>query len=140
MTYSNPYSEAQFKILKYRPDFPERFGSIEDARAHCQHFFRWYNTVHRHSGIALITPEAVHYETAVDLTVQHAVTLDAAFAANPNRFKGLAPKPPQLPAAAWINPPKKDSTSTKSNRVVPATWRSGIELAMLCVGAPGIEG
>jgi len=109
----NPYSEAQFKTLKYRPDFPDRFGSIEDARAHCQQFFRWYNTVHRHSGIALMTPEAVHYGTAVALTQRRAVTLDAAFAANPNRFKGLAPKPPELPTAAWINPPKKDSTPIK---------------------------
>jgi putative transposase len=109
----NPYSEAQFKTLKYRPDFPERFGSIEDARAHCQNFFRWYNTVHRHSGIALMTPEAVHYGTAAALTRQRAVTLDAAFAANPIRFKGLAPKPLQLPTAAWINPPKKDSTPIK---------------------------
>jgi hypothetical protein len=105
----NPYSEAQFKTLKYRPDFPERFGSIEDARVHCQQFFRWYNTVHRHSGIALMTPEAVHYGTAVALTQRRAVTLDTAFAANPIRFKGLAPKPPELPTAAWINPPKKDS-------------------------------
>lgn len=109
----NPYSEAQFKTLKYRPDFPERFGSIEDARAHCQEFFRWYNAVHRHSGIALMTPEAVHYGRAVALTQRRAVTLDTAFAANPNRFKGLAPKPPELPTAAWINPPKKDSSPIK---------------------------
>jgi putative transposase len=106
----NPYSEAQFKTLKYRPDFPERFGSIEDARAHCQQFFHWYNTVHRHSGIALMTPEAVHYGTAAALTERRVVALDAAFAANPIRFKGVAPKPPELPTAAWINPPKKDST------------------------------
>jgi putative transposase len=109
----NPYSEAQFKTFKYRPEFPERFGSIEDARAHCQNFFQWYNTVHRHSGIALMTPEAVHYGTAAALTQQRAVTLDAAFAANPIRFKGLVPRPPELPTAAWINPPKKDSTSIK---------------------------
>jgi putative transposase len=113
----NPYSEAQFKTLKYRPDFPDRFGSIEDARVHCQQFFRWYNTVHRHSGIALMTPEAVHYGTAVALTQRRAVALDAAFAANPIRFKGLAPKPPELPTAAWINPPKKDSTPTPSHHV-----------------------
>jgi putative transposase len=113
----NPYSEAQFKTLKYRPDFPERFGSIEDARAHCQNFFRWYNTVHRHSGIALMTPESVHYGTAAALTQRRAVTLDAAFAANPIRFKGITPKPPELPTAAWINPPKKDSTPTPSHPV-----------------------
>jgi transposase InsO family protein len=110
----NPYSEAQFKTLKYRPDFPERFGSIEDARAHCQDFFRWYNTAHRHSGIALMTPETVHYGTAVALNQKRAVTLDAAFAANPIRFKGLVPKPPELPTAAWINPPKKDPKTIPS--------------------------
>jgi putative transposase len=108
----NPYSEAQFKTLKYRPDFPERFGSIEDARAHCRKFFHWYNTVHRHSGIAFMTPEAVHYGRATALNQQRAVTLEAAFAANPNRFKHVAPSPPQLPSAAWINPPKKEPAST----------------------------
>jgi len=110
MTTRTP--ESQFKTLKYRPDFPERFGSIEDARVHCQQFFRWYNTVHRHSGIALMTPEAVHYGTAAALTQRRADTLSAAFAANPIRFKGFTPKPPELPTAAWINPPKEDSTRT----------------------------
>ena len=126
----NPYSEAQFKTLKYRPDFPERFGSIEDARAHCQKFFRWYNAVHRHSGIALMTPEAVHYGTAVALTQQRSVMLDAAFTANPNRFKGIAPKPPELPTAAWINPPKKGldpdhhHTRSLSNLLTPGVSKS----------------
>ena len=104
----NPYSESQFKTLKYRPDFPQRFGSIEDARAHCQQFFPWYNDVHRHSGIALMTPQTVHYGNAKMLTEQRTVTLDAAFAAHPNRFKRRAPKPPTLPTAAWINPPKRE--------------------------------
>ena len=102
----NPYSEAQFKTLKYRPDFPERFGSIEDARAHCQQFFRWYNHEHRHGGIGFMAPATVHDGTAAVLTAQRAVTLDAAFAAHPIRFKGRSPKPPALPTAAWINPPK----------------------------------
>lgn len=110
----NPYSEAQFKTLKYRPDFPERFGSIEDARAHCQQFFTWYNTVHRHSGIAFMTPESVHYGRATALTQQRAATLDIAFAANPNRFKHVAPSPPAVPTAAWINPPKKDAAPLSS--------------------------
>jgi putative transposase len=105
----NPFSEAQFKTLKYRPDFPDRFGSIEDARVHCQQFFRWYNHEHRHAGIGLMTPSRVHDGTACALTVQRAVTLDAAFAAHPIRFKGRAPRPPVLPTAAWINPPKKES-------------------------------
>jgi len=106
----NPYSEAQFKTLKYRPDFPDRFGSIEDARAHCQQFFRWYNHEHRHGGIGLMAPAAVHDGTAAAMTAQRAVTLDSAFVAHPIRFKGIAPKPPALPTAAWINPPKKEST------------------------------
>jgi putative transposase len=106
----NPYSEAQFKTLKYRPGFPARFGSIEDARAHCREFFHWYNTEHRHSGIALMPPEAVHYGRSNALTVQRGVTLDAAFAAHPARFKGIAPQPPSVPLVVWINPPKKEIT------------------------------
>jgi putative transposase len=81
----NPYSEAQFKTLKYRPDFPDRFGSIEDARAHCRRFFLWYNHEHRLSGIGLMAPAAVHDGTAAALTEQRAITLDAAFAAHPIR-------------------------------------------------------
>ena len=104
----NPYSEAYFKTLKYRPDFPARFGSIEDARAHCQEFFRWYNTEHRHCGIALMPPATVHYGRDAALTAQRGVTLDAAFAAHPARFKGVVPRPPAVPVAAWINPPKKE--------------------------------
>ena len=112
----NPYSEAQFKTLKYRPDFPDRFGSIEDARAHCRHFFHWYNHEHRHGGIGLMAPAAVHEGTAAALTEQRAITLDAAFAAHPIRFKGVAPKPPALPTAAWINPPKKEATLPRDNQ------------------------
>ena len=106
----NPFSEAQFKTLKYRPEFPARFGCIEDARSHCQAFFAWYNGEHRHSGIGFMTPEAVHYGQAAALQFQRAETLNAAFQANPIRFKGNAPRPPKLPVAAWINPPKKDDT------------------------------
>lgn len=104
----NPFSEAQFKTLKYRPEFPPRFGSIEDARAHCQVFFPWYNTVHRHSGIGLMTPQTLHYGHDRALTAERNITLQAAFAAHPQRFKGLAPKPPAVPVAAWINPPQKE--------------------------------
>ena len=81
-------------------------------------FFRWYNTVHRHSGIALMTSEAVHYGTAAALTQRRADTLSAAFAASPTRFKGLNPTPPELPTAAWINPPKEDSTRPALHPVV----------------------
>lgn len=103
----NPYSEAQFKTLKYRPDFPERFGSIEDARAFCQTFFHWYNQEHRHTGISLLTPEMVHYGRA-DMTIQSRQNvLTAAYEAHPERFVRKMPLHKLLPEAAWINPPKK---------------------------------
>jgi putative transposase len=113
---ANPYSEAQFKTLKYRPEFPERFDSIEDARAHCQHFFHWYNAEHCHSGIGFMTPENVHYGRAITLFQQRAQTLDVAFRAHPTRFKGKAPQPPRLPTAAWINPPKPETTTNNHTR------------------------
>ena len=105
----NPYSESQFRTLKHRREFPERFGSLEDARAHCQAFFLWYNHEHRHSGIGLLTPHAVHYGIAEGLRAQRAKPLQLAYAAHPLRFKGRIPTPPTLPTAAWINPPKKES-------------------------------
>ena len=108
----NPFSEAQFKTLKYRPEFPERFGCIEDARAHSQHFFTWYNGSHCHSGIGFMTPQSVHYGRANAVFEKRAQTLDAAFLANPKRFKGNAPQPPRLPTAVWINPPKQETTPT----------------------------
>ena len=111
----NPFSEAQFKTFKYRPDFPQRFGCIEDARAHCQQFFPWYNDRHRHSGIGYMTPAAVHHGQAQALFEQRAKTLDAAFAAHPKRFKRNCPQPPKLPVAAWINPPKKESDLSKKS-------------------------
>jgi putative transposase len=107
----NPYSEAQFKTLKYCPEFPGRFASIEAARAFCQPFFRWYNTEHRHSGIGLLTPETVHYGQAEAVHAQRARVLAAAYAAHPERFVRKPPTPPDLPTGAWINPPSKPSTT-----------------------------
>lgn len=101
----NPYSESQFKTLKYRPDFPERFASLEEARAFCHAFFPWYNTEHRHSGIGYHTPAAVHTGRAVLVQQVRAATLLAAYAAHPERFVRRAPTPPPLPTAAWINKP-----------------------------------
>ena len=101
----NPYSEANFKTLKYCPAFPGRFGSIEDARSFCSAFFEHYNHVHRHAGIGLHTPASVHYGTAREIRAQRAVTLDAAYAANPARFGHRRPQPPKLPTIAWINHP-----------------------------------
>lgn len=103
----NPYSEAQFKTLKYRPEFPDRFGSIEDARAFCRTFFAWYNTEHCHSGIGLHTPEAVHYGLAAERNEHRARVLLEAQAARPERFVRKPPEPPALPQAVWINPPKQ---------------------------------
>lgn len=101
----NPYSEAQFKTLKYRPEFPERFGCLEHAHQHCQGFFHWYNTEHRHAGIAFLTPETVHYGLAEAVLEARARTLQAAFLAHPERFRGRRPQPLALPKAVWINPP-----------------------------------
>jgi len=102
----NPYSEAQFKTLKYRPDFPERFGSLEDARAFCQAFFSWYNTEHHHSGIGLMTPEVVHFGLAKEVLKAREKVLLAAYEKHPERFVRKVPVPLALPQAAWINPPK----------------------------------
>jgi putative transposase len=110
----NPYSEAQFKTLKYRPDFPDRFSSIEEARAFCQDFFPWYNTEHRHAGIGLMPPEAVHYGRAIELHAARAAVLQAAYAAHPDRFVNQVPTPPPLPTAAWINPPKPPESEEAS--------------------------
>ena len=101
----NPYSEAHFKTLKYRPAFPERFDSIEQARAFCRSFFDWYNHRHRHSGIGLMTPAAVHHGRATELHAARRRVLETAYAARPERFVKGTPKPPMLPTAAWINKP-----------------------------------
>ena len=105
----NPYSESQFKTLKYRPGFPDRFGSIQDARSFCQDFFPWYNGEHRHSGIGLLTPEMVHYGQAQAVIDQRRIVLASAFGAHPERFVRGLPAPPPLPEAAWINKPNVET-------------------------------
>ena len=101
----NPYSESQFKTFKYRPGFPKRFGSVQDARALCRCFFTWYNEVHRHSSIGLCTPADVHHGRAGAVRDARATVLAAAYADHPERFVRKPPQPPLLPTAAWINPP-----------------------------------
>jgi putative transposase len=96
--------------MKYRPDFPDRFGCIQDARAFGQPFFGWYNDEHRHSGLGLHTPAFVHYGHAVAIREQRSVILTAAYAAHPERFVHTLPQPPMLPAAVWINPPQPEGT------------------------------
>jgi len=101
----NPFSEAQFKTLKYCPEFPERFGCLVDARGFCEGFFGWYNAQHHHTGIALLTPEVVHYGRAEQVLSARQETLRRAFDAHPERFGSKLPQPPSLPEAVWINPP-----------------------------------
>ena len=101
----NPFSEAQFKTLKYRPAFPDRFGCLQDARRFCGPFFAWYNTEHRHSGLAMLTPHDVHYGLAQRRLAQRSQVLAAAYAAHPERFPRGVPTPGTLPAAVWINKP-----------------------------------
>jgi putative transposase len=107
----NPYSEAQFKTLKYRPGFPARFDSIEHARAFCRVFFDWYNHQHRHSGIGLMTPAAVHHGHAQALHAERQQVLAAAYAAKPERFVRGVPQPPTLPTGAWINKPTTEEVA-----------------------------
>jgi putative transposase len=102
----NPFSEAHFKTLKYRPEFPACFEGVEHARAHSREFFPWYNNEHRHSGIGFMTPAAVHFGTAPALWQQRAAVLQAAYLAHPERFKGKHPMPPKLPTVVGINLPK----------------------------------
>jgi putative transposase len=102
----NPFSEAQFKTLKYRPEFPDCFGSIIDARSFCQVFFPWYNTEHHHSGIGLLTPEDVHLGRGAARIAARTDVLALAYAAHPERFVRGVPQPAAAPTAVWINPPK----------------------------------
>ena len=101
----NPYSEAQFKTFKYRPGFPDRFGSVEDARAHCEPLFHWYNHVHYHSGIGLLTPAVVHHGRVDEVIAVRDEALVRAYTAHPERFVRQAPRSKRPPAVAWINPP-----------------------------------
>ena len=106
----NPFSEAHFKTLKYRPGFPARFGSIEDARAFCRTFFGWYDGEHRHGGIGLLTPEMVHRGQGEAVRAARQVVLSDAYAAHPERFVRKHPESPKLPTAVWINLPKEVPT------------------------------
>jgi putative transposase len=102
----NPYSESQFRTMKYRHEFPDRFGSIQDARAFCQTFVAWYNDDHRHSGIGMMTPAMVHYGQAPLIRDKRQTVLDAAYLAHPDRFVRRPPAPLQLPKEVWINKPQ----------------------------------
>ena len=104
----NPYSEAQFKTMKYRPDYPKVFHGIMDARRWARAFFHWYNHQHHHTGLGLMTPATVHYDHVDQICQQRQQVLDAAYRAHPERFVRGRPTPPQLPEEVWINPPERE--------------------------------
>lgn len=108
----NPYSESQFRTMKYRPEFPDRFGCLQDGRAFCQTFFPWYNDQHHHSGIGMMTPAMVHYGSAAAVRQNRQLTLDAAYAAHPERFVRRPPTLPPLPKEVWINKPLSSDENT----------------------------
>lgn len=116
----NPYSEAQFKTLKYAPVFPDRFGSIQDARAFAATFFDYYNHDHRHSGIGLHTPASVHDGTYHAIRAERARVLEAAHAANPDRFGNRRPQQPKPPAPAWINRPEQTTNEPTNSKKIAA--------------------
>jgi putative transposase len=115
----NPFSEAQFKTLKYRPDYPDRFGSLADARAWANPFFAWYNHQHRHTALGLLTPATVHQGLAQQVRQRRQQVLQAAYTRHPERFIKGQPVPPALPTAVWINPPKPTDKSGDTENPVP---------------------
>ena len=101
----NPFSEAQFKTLKYRPEFPDRFGCIQDSKAHCRDFFGWYNNEHYHSGLNLLTPAMVHFGQAEEVIRHRQQVINLAYERHPERFVNKRPKIIGPPKEVWINPP-----------------------------------
>ena len=128
----NPFSEAQFKTLKYRPDFPQRFGSLEHGRSFCGDFFPWYNTEHHHVGLGLFTPHDVHYGLAEAKREQRARVLAEAFAKNPERFPNGMPQPKAVPTAVWINPPTRSAVTAPTENTLTQESR---EVAIVDPGA-----
>jgi putative transposase len=106
----NPYSEAHFKTLKYRPQFPARFCSQAEAEAFCSEFFHWYNQEHCHTSIAMLTPYIVHTGQAQEEIARREAVLLAQYEAHPERFVRHPPRHPALPEAAWINPPSSEGS------------------------------
>ena len=132
----NPFSESQFKNLKYQPQFPKRFGCIEDARGFSRNYFGWYNEDHHHVGIGLMTPNQVHYGQVDAVYAARQNTLDRACREHPERFVNKAPTPPAKPTATWINPPKLLQRTSPSlivatsadlpGEVEAADWANGV--------------
>lgn len=136
----NPFSEAQFKTLKYRPEFPDRFGSLEDGRSFSRSFFNWYNNDHRHSGIGLMTPASVHYGEAEAIRDARNAVLDEAYRRNPERFVRKRPQAPALPTAVWINPPAGAASEEGQDGGGPAAVeRSDSSPAAIATHTPSTE-
>ena len=102
----NPYSESQFKTLKYAPSYPGRFTGPQEARTYLQTFFSWYNTQHRHSGLGLLTPDTVHHGLTQQVQADRQSVLDQAYHNHPERFVKGHPRPPRVPDQVWINQPQ----------------------------------
>jgi len=115
----NPFSESHFKTMKYRPEFPARFGSYEDASGFCREFFGWYNEEHYHEGVGMLTPATVHYGRAEQVLAARHQVLQAAYAKHPERFVHGCPQRQQPPVAVWINPPERTAQDDKKRP--PAT-------------------
>jgi putative transposase len=140
----NPYSESQFKTMKYRPEFPERFGCYQDADRFCTEFFPWYNHVHHHSGVAYLTPYEVHYGMAQQRRHQRAEVLKEAFGKNPQRFVRGLPQPALLPTAAWINKPKQnhlpESTGARNSSILTTEQKNGFHNCFITNDPPSAKG
>ena len=132
VSHDHPYAQAPFKTLKYRPNFPERFGSLEDARAFCQPFCGWYNTAPRHSGIGMLPPAMVPDGRASPVMAGRATTLQAACEAHPERFKGQKPAPLSLPDAVWMNRPMEVPQGAEAERMasLPSSLNSGVSFSL----------
>src|SRR3989449_9980533 len=114
----NPFPESQFKTMKYRPEFPDRFGSLQDPRAFGHVFFPWYNDEHHHSALGFLTPAVVHYGLADAVRQQRKQVLEAAYSAHPERFVRGTPEPATLPQTVWINPPEKTALQDASQSTI----------------------
>ncbi len=136
----NPYSESQFKTMKYQPTFPGRFQNLQDSRSYLGPFFRWYNEEHRHGGIGLMTPEMVHTGCAQEVYDKRQQVLVAAYRSHPERFVNQEPSPPRPPSAAWINPPSHVPDMSEETRLdssvevlLDATWKEDVSEQELVV-------
>lgn len=131
----NPFSESQFKTLKYCPEFPDRFGFLQHARSFSDRFFTWYNQEHRHSGIAMLTPEIVHYGRAEAVIAARRLVLEEAYRKHPERFVRQPPEPLRLPAAVWINPPAQMVPNSSAGPSAEKTSRV-FDPQAICLPAP----